>query len=220
MGGGGRVSFLLLLLLLSISTCHPGLRQSTGFNNAFEICTCCCFIRQLHVRHKCMRIYGLFKDAIIYQTVQHRIVEWILNSELQKMWKEAAMHLYEVTSWNISEWNHEKLYWVWPKQKCSLLTASSMERDTKSVLCKMLLFAFKLTNFTVSNFCLLLSTSRQYVTVDWSRRYKPQDINLFKPSGYYVYQQVWYSKTLHSFQRLYLCPSYDSHNEATFPIWN
>lgn len=131
--GGGRVSFLLLLLL-NISTCHPGLRQSTGFNNAFAICTCCCFIRQLYVRHKSVRIYGLFKDAIIYQTVQRRIVEWILNSELQKMWKEATMPLYEVTSWNISEWNHQKLYWIWPKQKCNLLTASSMERGIKIVL--------------------------------------------------------------------------------------
>lgn len=50
------------------------------------ICACCCLIRQLHIRHKCVHIYGLFDDAVIYRTVQCRIVERIVNIELQKMW--------------------------------------------------------------------------------------------------------------------------------------
>jgi len=57
------------------------------------ICACCYLIRQLHIRHKCVRIYGLFNGAIIYHTVQRRIAVLIVNSELQKMWNEAAVAL-------------------------------------------------------------------------------------------------------------------------------
>lgn len=49
------------------------------------ICECCYLIRQLHVRPKCVRIYRLFNDAVIYRTVQRRMVGLIVDTELQKL---------------------------------------------------------------------------------------------------------------------------------------
>lgn len=134
------------------------------------------------------------------------------------IWVKPRKTIVSLAGLRAESWSR---YLSYTKQKCSLLTASSMERDIKSVLfCARFYSAFKLTKFTASYFYVLLSRSWRNLTGNGSRGYKPQVINLFKPSCYYVNQQVLCSKTLQSAHRLYICPSYDSHNEATFPTSN
>jgi hypothetical protein len=57
--------------------------------------------------------FVIFLTALsVFQTKQRRMIEWLINNELERIWKEEVVALLEIQSRHIShrsEENHEKI---------------------------------------------------------------------------------------------------------------
>jgi hypothetical protein len=44
----------------------------------------------------------------VTQSIQHQIVGWLVNNELERMWKEAVLAQHDVIFWQLHEGTEEK----------------------------------------------------------------------------------------------------------------